>query len=1112
MFNFSNALKKGLYIIPFLLLSITLKGAYLEKIPTTVTNPDGTKIECYASGDEYFNYLHDADGFTIIKGKDGYYYYGIEEGDIVVPSPFKVNSIAPKAAGLKPHAKISEKEYKRRVEARWSTIKDDASKAPHTGDMNNLVIYIRFNDDAEFTTQRSVFDGRLNSTSSASLKHYFQEVSYGQLDITSYHYPIADLSTNLSYQDSYDRSYFQPYNATTNTNGYSGDDERRTREHALLQRAVNALENQIPNSLTIDADNDNRVDNVCFIIRGNAEGWSDLLWAHRWVLYSYNVTIHGKRVWDYTFQPENQAVASTISHEMFHTLGAPDLYRYSHDGFTPVGPWDLMSSGFVHMGAFMKYKYANGNWISEIPTISEPGEYTLNPLTSSENNAYRINSPFSSTEYFIVEYRKQSGIYESNIPRSGLLVYRINQLAGDGNAQGPPDEVYLYRPNGTTTSNGSLNLAALSSDYGYTAIGDNLNPEPFLSDGSQGGLNIINIGSVGETITFTLSNTSVYNVNLSVNPSNSGLAWDETNAEPYEEGDEVTVKAQPFFGYEFANWTNGNGDIQSTSSTYTFYMPENDIELIANFVEKESYNVNFFVKNQYDNFVENATIAIAPADKQVAYEQFINSYTTNLVENHAYQNPNKLVLSKSSSKKTLDYSNTSKEVEGNWIHWDNGENTSSIGTNGESNFKIASKWEAADLTAYSGQFLSKISFFPREVNATYTIKIWLGPNAVEVYSQEVSNPNINEWNTIILDVPFQLSASYDLWFGVEIDAQTGYPAGCDSGPAVSGKGNMIYWNDSWVQLSDLNQELTGNWNLQAFVSDFILKSTNNEGYTTIKLTPGNYSYSISKYNYDPFEGLFQIVNEDVNIYPVITRGATYSVTFEITDENESPIENATIVFNGTDYFSDAEGVVVINDLDPMIYQYSVFKEGYVQDNGEIEIIDNNVDVSIVLPVIPTYTVTFTITSSQGLVEGANIAFADNNYTTNSEGIAVITGVYSGIYSYSVTKDNYHERTGQLTVENTDKSETISLTPVSVEGLLDKKLKIYPNPFTNQLTIDGIKNVERIVISNIVGQKVHEVNNSNDSHKINTSQLKKGIHLVTLHYNDGSRITRKLIKQ
>lgn len=427
----SSLLRKGSFLliaIPILFTSFTLKGAYIEKIPTIVSNPNGTKIECYASGDEFFNYLHDENGYTIIQGNDGYYYYGVVKGDLLIASEYRVNSILPKTTGLKANALISEKEYQRRVNAYWPEVKNDGAKAPHTGSINNLVIYIRFNDDTEFTTERSVFDGRLNSTTGASLKDYFQEVSYGQLDITSHHFPVAPLTSNLSYKDIENRAFFQPYNATTNPNGYNDETQRRVREHDLLQRAVNAVESDIPQPLVIDADNDEHVDNVCFIIKGNSEGWNELLWAHKWALYSYTVKIHGKRVWEYTFQPENQAVTSTISHETFHTLGAPDLYRYSKDGFTPVGPWDLMGSGYAHMGAYMKYKYAEGNWINEIPIISDLGEYTLNPLTSSTNNAYRINSPFSTTEHFVVEYRKKGGLYESTLPQSGLLVYRINTL------------------------------------------------------------------------------------------------------------------------------------------------------------------------------------------------------------------------------------------------------------------------------------------------------------------------------------------------------------------------------------------------------------------------------------------------------------------------------------------------------------------------------------------------------------------------------------------------------------------------------------------------------------------------------------------------------------
>ncbi len=511
----------ALVTLVFLISTLSSNAAYLENIPTVVTNPDGTKIECFSSGDEFFSYLHDEDGFTIIQGEDGFYYYAEKADNKLVASAYRVNSVNPKAKGLLPKTLISPEEYKERVNAFWNGTIDKGAKVPHNGQLNNVVIYIRFNNDTEFTTTRSVYDARFNSPTEASLKHYFDEVSYGELDIESFHYPFCEPTTNLSYQDTYNRSYFQPYNATTNPDGYQNDSQRAQREHKLLLRAVNALENEIPTDLLIDADGDGFVDNVCFIIRGNSEGWADLLWAHRWVLYTENVYIHGKRVWDYTFQPENQAVVGTICHEMFHTLGAPDLYRYSYDGYNPVGPWDIMSSGFSHMSAYMKYKYANAKWVTELPVISEPGEYTLNPLTSNSNQAYRINSPYSSGEFFVVEYRKKTGKYESTLPQSGLLVYRIN-TAANGNSNGPPDEVYLYRPGGSTTANGNINLAALSADNPYDAIVDGTNFAPFLSNGSVGGIQIVNVSEIDETISFTLINES-YRVTFNVFGSDGPL-------------------------------------------------------------------------------------------------------------------------------------------------------------------------------------------------------------------------------------------------------------------------------------------------------------------------------------------------------------------------------------------------------------------------------------------------------------------------------------------------------------------------------------------------------------------------------------------------------------
>jgi M6 family metalloprotease-like protein len=485
------------------LLSTVLYAAWFDELPTTVNNADGTEISCYASGDEYFNWLHDADGFTIIAGEDGNYYYAELSGETIAASAHRVGQVNPVSIGLTPWLKIPKHEYLLKREAFWEGT-DRSVRAPHIGTLNNLVVYIRFSDQPEFTVPRYVYDSRFNNPDGVSMKHYFYEVSYEQLLIESHHYPITDLLSNLSYVDQYPRSYYLPYHAVNNPNGYQNDNQRRLREHTLLMNAVNYIEEEVPVDMVIDGDGDGLVDNVCFIIRGSSGNWADLLWAHRWVLYSFDVYIHGKQVFDYTFQPENQNNTKTLCHEMFHVLGAPDLYHYTSTGFTPVGPWDLMQSGFGHMGAFMKYKYANQNWIAELPEITVGGTYTLNPITSPENNAFKIASPNHASQYFVVEYRKRQGLYESSLPGDGLLVYRINPAAGNGNAGGPPDEVYIYRRNGTTISDGNINQAHFSLNASRTAINDDTNPGSFLQNGSPGGLNIFNISAIGETISFDI--------------------------------------------------------------------------------------------------------------------------------------------------------------------------------------------------------------------------------------------------------------------------------------------------------------------------------------------------------------------------------------------------------------------------------------------------------------------------------------------------------------------------------------------------------------------------------------------------------------------------------
>jgi hypothetical protein len=151
------------------------------------------------------------------------------------------------------------------------------------------------------------------------------------------------------------------------------------------------------------------------------------------------------------------------------------------------------------MLAYMKWKYSGHNWISSIPEITKTGDYSLKPLSTATQNCYKIKSPFSSTEFYTLEFRQKLGLLESNIPASGLIISRINPLA-NGNGNGPPDEVYVCRPQGTLFSSGNVNGATFTINQ--NSFDSSTNPRPFLSDGSDAGINISKVAIQGDSVVF----------------------------------------------------------------------------------------------------------------------------------------------------------------------------------------------------------------------------------------------------------------------------------------------------------------------------------------------------------------------------------------------------------------------------------------------------------------------------------------------------------------------------------------------------------------------------------------------------------------------------------
>ena len=103
-------------------------------------------VNCFSTGDEFYNWVHDKDGYTIVRSQvDGFLYYANED---MSPSAYKVSTSNPTALGLKKWIKIPKNQY---LAIRDEYIENDIKRTPTLGTVNNLNVFIRFADENEFS-------------------------------------------------------------------------------------------------------------------------------------------------------------------------------------------------------------------------------------------------------------------------------------------------------------------------------------------------------------------------------------------------------------------------------------------------------------------------------------------------------------------------------------------------------------------------------------------------------------------------------------------------------------------------------------------------------------------------------------------------------------------------------------------------------------------------------------------------------------------------------------------------------------------------------------------------------------------------------------------------
>ena len=311
-----------------------------------------------------------------------------------------------------------------------------------TRSYKQLVILVDFSDKPS-QIQPAFFDNLIFSETGNSVRKFYYENSYGNLDLVTVNLPSSLGWARAS----------QPI--TYYTNGAYGMGAYPNNAQKLLEDLIKMVD-PVVNFADYDNDGNGYVDTVAIVHAGRGAEYSGNtgdFWSLKWAIYAKRYD----NVWvqDFSLEPEYWNSPNTVqpgntfpgdmtigvfAHEFGHGFGLPDLYSNSGKG---IGKWSVMAGGAwngalgsspAHFDAWSKTKlgFASPQIISNSPT-------TVN-IPNAENNpiVYKLWKDNSfGKEYFLMENRQKIG-YDNYLPGSGLLVYHVDDNITNGNIGATP--------------------------------------------------------------------------------------------------------------------------------------------------------------------------------------------------------------------------------------------------------------------------------------------------------------------------------------------------------------------------------------------------------------------------------------------------------------------------------------------------------------------------------------------------------------------------------------------------------------------------------------------------------------------------------------------------
>lgn len=426
--------------------------------PFSVKLSSGQKSVLRLRGNEHFRWLEDQRHFPVIKTDTGYEYAVPDPATSkLTASGHKLGSVDPLKLGFQPQLPTKVPAPQQKAHARSPFVARAAENRDLTGNVNVLVVLMRFRDHAtrklptaaeiEIIMNRPGGDPVL--APSGSFRDFVHENSYRQLDILSHVFGWIDLPETEAYYAGGD-------------SGLSGG-----RLDEALKYALNHIDQDRKSGLdfaTFDRDKDQAVGAVIFLHSGyaaeetigeNLDAIRDQrIWSHKsgmpiWKSQSGH-TVNNYYTTSALFGSEGDQPCriGVLLHEAAHLGALDDHYdnHHAHDKSAGVGSWCLTGEhrGFdgsqrypSHLSAWCKIQLG---WVKPIE-IAKSGEYRIHAVERTPE-VFKITHGFPAGEYLLIENRQPIG-FDQNIPagvggRGGLAIWHIDESKEDNSEPGHP--------------------------------------------------------------------------------------------------------------------------------------------------------------------------------------------------------------------------------------------------------------------------------------------------------------------------------------------------------------------------------------------------------------------------------------------------------------------------------------------------------------------------------------------------------------------------------------------------------------------------------------------------------------------------------------------------